>query len=188
MNLQKSQLMGPRPSIHEEQWLQYKEIIRYQFLVRNMSLKELVSFLSCMGFTVTSFQLQFKLKAWGILKKMDKPTWQYIDRRINKRKAQGKDTDVILSGRRLKQSAISKAITDHGAKDIFTQMAQARSPPPSPVNPCLTICTPPSLRMEYEWPVSLPWMKFQNTYQTPTRQSLSSYRCDTAITAGRPAS
>ncbi|KAG4253239.1 hypothetical protein FPRO03_07199 [Fusarium proliferatum] len=167
MNLQKSQLMGPRPSIHEEQWLQYKEIIRYQFLVRNMSLKELVSFLSCMGFTVTSFQLQFKLKAWGILKKMDKPTWQYIDRKINKRKAQGKDTDVILSGRRLKRSAISKAITDHGAKDIFTQMAQARSPPPSPVNPCLTICTPPSLRMEYEWPVSLPWMKFQNTYQTP---------------------
>ncbi|KAG4267243.1 hypothetical protein FPRO04_04855 [Fusarium proliferatum] len=124
MNLQKSQVMGPRPSIHEEQWLQYKEIIRYQFLVRNMSLKELVRFLSCMGFTVTSFQLQFKLKAWGILKKMDKPTWQYIDRKINKRKAQGKDTDVILSGRRLKRSATSKAITDHGAKDIFTQMAQ----------------------------------------------------------------
>ncbi|KAF4435892.1 Sex-determining protein fem-1 [Fusarium austroafricanum] len=165
MNPQDSQLMASRPPISEEQWIQYKEFIRYQYLMRGISLQELVKFLSCLGFRVTTSQLQFKLKAWKISKNMDKPTWQYIGRKVTKRKAEGKDTDVIHCGKRLKQTAVNKGITRHSEQNIFVLMAQSRSPPPSPTNPYLTVCTPPSLQMEFEWPVSLPWMKFQNTYQ-----------------------
>ncbi|KAM0541105.1 hypothetical protein ACHAPJ_013372 [Fusarium lateritium] len=154
-----------RPSPTEEQWLQYKGTIQYQFLIRNMSLEVLVNFLSCLGFIATKAQLEYKLKNWGISKNMNKSTWQYIDHKITKRKSRGKNSEVIYSGKRLKESAINRGINRHRETSIFAQIAQSNSSPASPGNPYLAICTPPDIRMEFDqWPASLPWLKFQRTF------------------------
>ncbi|KAM5386974.1 hypothetical protein ACJZ2D_000267 [Fusarium nematophilum] len=153
----------PQPT--EEQWLQYKALIQRQFLMCDMSLEGLVHLLSILGLPTTKARLEYRLKKWGISKKIDKRAWQSIDRRITKRKHEGKDSEVIYCGKRLKQSTIKKATSRHRETNIFNQIAQRRSPPPSPTNPYLVVCTPPPVQMEFEWPSSLPWLNFQDTYQ-----------------------
>ncbi|KAF9775763.1 hypothetical protein IL306_006118, partial [Fusarium sp. DS 682] len=56
----------------ERDWLEYKNLIRYEYL---------------------KGQLEYKLKSWNISKNLDKETWQYIGRKIDKRKKYGKDSD-----------------------------------------------------------------------------------------------
>ncbi|KAJ4265961.1 hypothetical protein NW762_003934 [Fusarium torreyae] len=167
---QNTSLMGPameagRPSPTEEQWLQYKGTIQHLFLIRHMPLGELVNLLSCLGFFLTKAQLEYKLKKWGISRNMNKSTWQYIDHKITQRRSRGKNSEVIYSGKRLKESAINRGINRHRETSIFAQIAQSRSSPASPGNPYLAICTPPDVRMEFDqWPDSLPWLKFQRTF------------------------
>ncbi|KAF4948342.1 hypothetical protein FSARC_13768 [Fusarium sarcochroum] len=175
---QNTSLMGPTTeashlSPTEEQWLQYKDTIQYQFLMCNMPLGVLVNYLSFLGLYITKAQLEYKLKKWGFSKNLNKSTWQYIDRKITKRKREGKDTDVIHSGKRLGPSTINKAINRHRETAIFAQAAQVRSPPASPTNPYLTVCAPPHIRMEFdEWPASLPWMQFRGTFLALARNFL----------------
>ncbi|KAF9768991.1 hypothetical protein IL306_013656 [Fusarium sp. DS 682] len=158
--------MAKRPPPSEEQWLQHKDFIQYQFLVRNQKLKDLVITLSERGFVVTNSQLEAKLKKWAFSKNLSESTWQYIDRKITKRTAEFKATDVIHSGKRLKQEAVIKSTNRHRETKLWKQIEQSRSPPLSPTNPYLTVCTPPSLWMEFdEWPVRLPWLRFENTFK-----------------------
>ncbi|KAM5354110.1 hypothetical protein ACJ41O_000760 [Fusarium nematophilum] len=91
----------PQPT--EEQWLQYKALIQPR--------------------------LEYRLKKWGISKKIDKRAWQSIDRRITKRKHEGKDSEVIYCGKRLKQSTIKKATSRHRETNIFNQIAQRKTSP-----------------------------------------------------------
>ncbi|RGP78953.1 sex-determining fem-1 [Fusarium longipes] len=148
-----SQSVIQQPSPTEEQWLEYKDFIRIQYMVHDISLKDVIKQLSCQGVFVTKTQMEARLKSWGMLKNLDQSTWRYIDHRIQKRKAQGKNSEVILSAKRLKPSNIAKSIKRHPGQS-----------PTSPMNPYLTICTPPAFQMEAQWPDTLPWLRFRNMY------------------------
>ncbi|KAF4444234.1 Sex-determining fem-1 [Fusarium acutatum] len=43
-------------------------------------------------------------------------------------------------------------------------MARFRTPPPSPKNLQLSICTPPTFQMSFEWPLSLPWLSLREAF------------------------
>ncbi|KAI1694521.1 ankyrin repeats (3 copies) domain-containing protein [Ditylenchus destructor] len=58
-------------------------------------------------------QLEYRLKKWKILKYIDCDSWKYIDQTINKRKREGKESDVLLCGKRVKQSTIEKQTNHH---------------------------------------------------------------------------
>ncbi|KAJ3549147.1 hypothetical protein NM208_g659 [Fusarium decemcellulare] len=148
----------------EEQWLKHKPFIKTEYLVRDTSLQDLVVLLRSRGLHTKKAQLEYKLKTWGISKNIDKKAWQSIERKINKRKLEGKNSDVIYCGKRLKQSTINKATSRYRETNIFTQISQQHSPPPSPTNSQLVVCTPPPLTMDFEWPESLPWLRFCDGY------------------------
>jgi hypothetical protein len=52
--------------------------------------------------------MEYKLKVWDFRRNLSKDAWRYIDDKITKRKLEGKDSDVILSGVRIKKSRIQK--------------------------------------------------------------------------------
>jgi hypothetical protein len=52
--------------------------------------------------------------------------WQYIDRKIKKRKDDGKSTDVIYTGKRLRQAAIQKGIQRHRETNTLVRIAQCK--------------------------------------------------------------
>ncbi|KAM0084596.1 hypothetical protein ACKRZS_003165 [Fusarium odoratissimum] len=98
--------------------------------------------------------------------------WKSIDNAITKRKRQGKDSEVIHCGKRVKQSTVDKETKRHRDVSIFARFAPGmcrniESPPPlSPTTTQLVVCTPPPCTMEFEWPSTLPWFNFQGIFLT----------------------
>ncbi|EEU43627.1 uncharacterized protein NECHADRAFT_82615 [Fusarium vanettenii 77-13-4] len=137
-----------KPQSTEDRLLQHLPLIRHEYL--------------------TQGQLCYQLKKWGISKNIGQKTWQHIGRKIEKRKREGKESEVIHCGKRMKPSTTNKAINRHRETNIFTQISQRHSSLPSPTNPYLNVCTPQPLAMEFNWPNSLPWFKFRETYETLT--------------------
>ncbi|KAF4951354.1 hypothetical protein FGADI_7552 [Fusarium gaditjirri] len=144
----------------ERDWLAHKDLIRYEYLVKETSLEDLAILLKARGLHASKGQLECKLRNWNFSKNIDKETWQYIGRKIRKRKDEGKDSDVIHCGKRLKKVKVTKETNRHRETNI---MARLKTPPPSPANPQLSICTPPTFQMSFEWPSSLPWLRLRET-------------------------
>ncbi|KAI1331843.1 ankyrin repeat-containing domain protein [Xylariaceae sp. FL0255] len=152
---------GTKPS--EAQWREHKALIRRLYLVDERPLEEVVEKLATLNLHATTHQVEYKLKKWEIRKNIDKRAWVSIEHRINKRRRNGKKSEVILCGRRVKPTTIKKQTERHCDKSIFSQLGLQRSP--SPVlssDHQLTVCTPPSILMEFEWPNTLPWLKFSS--------------------------
>ncbi|KAH8736363.1 ankyrin repeat-containing domain protein [Ilyonectria robusta] len=158
--------MGPaRSQPTEAEWLEHKAIIRRLYLIEEMPLKKLVAELGGLGLVVSDAQVEYKLKQWEFRRNIDKATWIIIDRKIAKRKQEGKESQVIHCGKRLKQSTIDKETNRH--RDIATGNQPLSPLPTTPAETHLVVCTPPPLAMEFTWPSTLPWFKFQRTQFSP---------------------
>lgn len=139
-----------RPQPTQDEWLQHKATIRRLYVVDKMPLKQLLGEVAKMGLHATlvlpshpgrlpsliaidktnqssrKAQLEYKLKQWAFRRNIDKDTWITIDRRITKRKREGKDTEVIHCGKRLKPSTVEKETNRHRHKTIFAQLGPGR--------------------------------------------------------------
>ncbi|KAH7191402.1 hypothetical protein BKA60DRAFT_626203 [Fusarium oxysporum] len=150
----------------EAEWLRNYQLIRNLYL-SDMSLNDLVYWLGIFeNFTVTfKSQLAYRLKKWKISKKIDCDSWKYIDQTINKRKLEGKESDVLLSGKRVKQSTIEKETYRHHDKSIPARILPESHIQSITLSDQLIICTPQAYVNELEWPETLPWFKFRSKLQ-----------------------
>ncbi|KAL9564542.1 hypothetical protein ACKAV7_010994 [Fusarium commune] len=145
----------------EPDWLKHKNWIRYEYLVKETSLKDLMVLLRAQGFHTTKGQLEYKLKSWDIFRNLDKEAWKYVERTIGKRKQEGKESDVIYCGRRLQRTKVTKETNRHRETNII---ARFKTPPPPSASSQVSICTPPTFQTDFEWPSSLPWLRLRNIW------------------------
>ncbi|KAF4490351.1 Ankyrin repeat-containing domain [Fusarium agapanthi] len=150
----------------EAEWLRNYQLIRNLYL-SDMSLNDVIYWLGILGnFTVTlKSQLEYRLKKWNIFKNIDRDSWKYIDQKINKRKLEGKESDVLLSGKRVKQSTIENETYRHRDKSIPAQILPESHVQSIALSHQLIICTPQAYLNEFEWPETLPWFKFRSNLQ-----------------------
>ncbi|KAF5965007.1 Sex-determining fem-1 [Fusarium coicis] len=150
----------------EAEWLRNYTLIRNLYL-SDMSLNDLVYWLGIFeNFTVTlESQLEYRLKKWNIFKYINRKSWKYIDQTINKRKREGKESDVLLCGKRVKQATIDKQINHHFNTTIRTQYLAESHIEPIASSDQLIVCTPQAYLTEFEWPETLPWFKFRSKLQ-----------------------
>ncbi|KAF5714106.1 Sex-determining fem-1 [Fusarium mundagurra] len=149
----------------EAEWLRNYQLIRNLYL-SDMSLNDLVYWLGIFeNFTVTKSQLEYRLKKWNISKNIDRDSWRYIDQTINKRKREGKESDVLLCGKRVKQSTIEKETNRHRDERIPAQTLAESIVQSIASSDQLIICTPQAYQNEFEWPETLPWFKFRSKLQ-----------------------
>ncbi|KAF5658857.1 hypothetical protein FDENT_14032 [Fusarium denticulatum] len=150
----------------EAEWLRNYSLIRNLYL-SDMSLNDLVYWLGIFeNFTVTlKSQLAYRLKKWNILKYIDRDSWKYIDQTINKRKWEGKESDVLLCGKRVKQSTIENETNRHRDTSIPAQNLPGSHVQSIASSDQLIICTPQPYLNEFEWPETLPWFKFRSKLQ-----------------------
>ncbi|RSL42639.1 hypothetical protein CEP54_015408 [Fusarium duplospermum] len=145
---------------------QYKGFIRSQYLDHGQSVSSVLDKLKSQNINATKHRLEERLKRWGFFKKIKKRAWRYLDYKIRKRKDQGKDSEVVLSGKVLDISQTIKGTKDNHKSDTLTLVAQRLSSPSPPTQPYLHLGTPPPLPMDFEWPKSLPWQIFKKKFQT----------------------
>ncbi|KAF5540895.1 Sex-determining fem-1 [Fusarium napiforme] len=150
----------------EAEWLRNYTLIRNLYL-SDMSLNDLVYWLGIFeNFTVTlESQLEYRLKKWNIFKYINRKSWKYIDQTINKRKREGKESDVLLCGKRVKQATIDKQINHHFNTSIRAQYLAESHIQPIASSDQLIVCTPQAYLNEFEWPETLPWFKFRSKLQ-----------------------
>ncbi|KAI0531834.1 ankyrin repeat-containing domain protein [Xylaria digitata] len=179
----------PASKPSEEEWLRHKELIRRLYIVDGIPLKKLTDKLRENGLNVTNHQLEYKLKQWKFRKNIDKMTWVSIDRHISKRKRDNKKSEVIYCGKRMKPSTVEKETDRHRDVTIFARLTQPRSPSPISADTQVIICTPQPPSVEFQWPGTLPWLKFSadklrilpNTRWAGNRQAESSWLLQPAL-------
>ncbi|PHH88492.1 hypothetical protein CDD83_7458 [Cordyceps sp. RAO-2017] len=111
----------------ENEWLSLKEEIRKLYLVDNVPLKQLLGKIGERGLVVTKTQLEYQLKKWKFKKNLDKSAWLYVGSRIEKRKREGKESEVIYCGKRLKPSTVDKETDRHRDRSIMARLAPRES-------------------------------------------------------------
>ncbi|SCV57763.1 uncharacterized protein FFB14_15310 [Fusarium fujikuroi] len=149
----------------EAEWLRNYQLIRNLYL-SDMSLNDLVYWLAIFeNFTVTKSQLEYRLKKWNISKNIDRDSWRHIDQTISKRKRDGKDSDVLLCGKRVKQSTIEKETNRHRDTSITAHRLPEGHVQSVALSDEIIICTPQAYLNEFEWPESLPWFKLRSKLQ-----------------------
>ncbi|KAI3322791.1 ankyrin repeat-containing domain protein [Xylariaceae sp. AK1471] len=149
--------------LSDQQWDDHKALIREWYLVQDKSLKEVQSKLKEQGLDATTHQIETKIKKWKFRKNIDKKTWISIDHHITKRKRDKKEYEVILCGKRMKPETVTKETGRYGDRSILTQLALLRKSSPPPLTDCqVAVCTPQPIKMEFEWPTTLPWLKFSS--------------------------
>ncbi|KAH7151531.1 hypothetical protein DER46DRAFT_690529 [Fusarium sp. MPI-SDFR-AT-0072] len=148
----------------EPDWLKHKNWIRYEYLVKETSLKDLMVLLRAQGFHTTKGQLEYKLKSWDIFRNLDKEAWKYVERTIGKRKQEGKESDVIYCGRRLQRTKVTKETNRHRETNIIARFKTRLTAPPPSASSQVSICTPPTFQTDFEWPSSLPWLRLRNIW------------------------
>lgn len=63
---------------------------------------------------VSAGQYERQFKKWGFRKNLAPNEWQFVSRRIEKRKREGKDTDLRIDGVAIPEKKLRKAITRYG--------------------------------------------------------------------------
>ncbi|KAI0970670.1 ankyrin repeat-containing domain protein [Xylaria arbuscula] len=149
--------------LSDHQWDDHKALIREWYLGQDNSLEEVRNKLKERGLDATKHQVETKLRAWGFRKNLDKKTWNQIYRHTTKRKYDGKESEVILSGKRMKPETVTRETDRHSDRSVFAQLALQRGLSPPPLRDCqVAVCTPQPIPMEFEWPTTLPWLRFSS--------------------------
>ncbi|KAI0528183.1 ankyrin repeat-containing domain protein [Xylaria bambusicola] len=145
----------------EEQWLRHQAFIRRLYIVEAQPLRQIIDQLRDRGLVVTPSQLEYKVKKWNFQRNISKETWVEIDHCIGKRKREGKDSEVILCGKRLKPETIEKETDRYRDRSIFARFkSQPNGSTVIITNSHVSVSTPPSFSVEFEWPRTLPWLQF----------------------------
>ncbi|KAK2029599.1 hypothetical protein LX32DRAFT_588388 [Colletotrichum zoysiae] len=141
--------------IKDEEWMRVQPIIRKLYLLEDKSLKDVIVILS----TIHDFrprvvmyskaQLESKLKQWHITKNMTSLEWKHVDARIRRRRLQGKESKVYLSGIPLRPATVEKARSRHSFESTLDRIAGKA--PPSPKDLSLIIRTPSPPAEETTW-------------------------------------
>ncbi|KAF0316466.1 hypothetical protein GQ607_016315 [Colletotrichum asianum] len=158
-----SSSFGKRPS--DAAWQKHRFTIERMFVNEKKSLVEIRHRLESDGFRITKAQLEYKLKLWGLRRRIPKTkgdaVWQFIGRRVQRRKQQGKETEVVLDKQIFDAAKVCKEIKRYQETTIsrFNQLS-----PMTPEGLEISLSTPAPLPMRFLWPASMPWSRFQDNF------------------------
>ncbi|KAI3540225.1 hypothetical protein CSPX01_08414 [Colletotrichum filicis] len=129
----------------DEEWLQHRAEISRMFLDESASFSEIIRKLEENGFLVTKSQLEYKLKVWGLRRRMPKNKaeilWQYIDHRLTRRENQGKLSEVIYDGKVIVPAKVRKERSRYQTTSLV-KYHQGPASPQTPAEFNISICTP----------------------------------------------
>ncbi|KAL0263111.1 hypothetical protein SLS55_002087 [Diplodia seriata] len=104
----------------EELWLSHKETIRDLYLVKDMTRQDVMSKMEeFYGFKASAGQYERKFKKWGFRKNLTLSEWQLVSQRIDKRKRDGKETNLRIDGIPVPPKKLNRAMQRHGQGPPF---------------------------------------------------------------------
>ncbi|KAH8662646.1 ankyrin repeat-containing domain protein [Ilyonectria robusta] len=153
--------MSRAPRIPAPEWDRHKDHIHDVYVVQGKTLEELISFMAKdHGFEPTKAQYVRKLDGWNMRKNFKKEEWEHADALVRKRKAAGKDTELVISGRVIEGKKRRKALNRYAVLPTFFQAASTKF---ETGHDEVTARTPPSTGGDpFIMYNNLPWFQFQD--------------------------
>ncbi|KAJ8131159.1 hypothetical protein O1611_g2468 [Lasiodiplodia mahajangana] len=145
-------------------WDPHYDEVRQLYLTERRDLKEIMTiFKEQYGLNATALisprQWTSRLETWGLRKNLDTKQWKSVYCQVMKRKQQGKESEVFLSGERLPPTKIRKGFKNHHLGLPRLHSTPRSLSPPLPDETILVV-TPPS-QLAIQWPRNLPWFQFE---------------------------
>ncbi|KAK1708018.1 ankyrin repeat-containing domain protein [Colletotrichum lupini] len=166
----------------DEEWLQHRAEIQNMFLNESASFNKIMRKLEEDGFPVTKSQLEYKLKVWGLRRRIQKNKtemlWQFVDGRLSMREKQGKLSEVIHDGKIIMPAKVKKERGRY-KRVSFASYQRENLSPRTPPELNISVCTPVSFPMTFAWSKSLPWLQFQSIYPQLSQDFGTRMRIDT---------
>ncbi|KAK7976867.1 hypothetical protein PG989_015330 [Apiospora arundinis] len=149
--------------LREREWERHRMRIWHLLLQEKLQLDEIRDRMKSDGFCATLNEYRSRLRSWGFFRNNPKPTRNYITHRVEKRKRQGKGSDVVVAG--IKWSA--QKIQKETCRNFYpTHEIPRDASPCTPPGPKVSVCSPTpydlTIHDPFEWPSDLPWLRFTN--------------------------
>ncbi|KAM0689366.1 hypothetical protein Q7P36_011444 [Cladosporium allicinum] len=110
-------------------WESHKDTLHHLFVIRNETLKDIMSCMSeSHGFTMSKSKYERHFRAWGFRKYSKPERWAVISRKVACRQRQGKRTVVRQDGKEVPQKKLDKERRHASAMDLL----QFENIPPTP--------------------------------------------------------
>ncbi|VUC27251.1 unnamed protein product [Clonostachys rosea] len=155
--------------IPPSEWETYRHVIRGLYMDKNMSLDALVEEMKTVHeFIATKSQYIRKLASWKIGKNATTNGWKNAAVAVEKRKRQGKESEIYIDGKLVPSEKMKKEITRHlpPYHEFITMSAQEIDLPRDFVvqTPPATTFHSPQLHARNIQLHGLPWMKFWDSF------------------------
>ncbi|RDK44378.1 ankyrin [Aspergillus phoenicis ATCC 13157] len=153
-----------------QQWDTYKSEIERLYIHENRKLKDVMSNMKTQhSWEKSKASYTNQLKKWGFRKNSKSRKDEWISRKGDKRKRDGKESEFFEHGLQLHPNKVAKAKYGKGFVSTIAQFA------PSPKTPeGYLVITPQTTGMCLSWDSSLPWLRFKSFIDPPTEQAPSS--------------
>ncbi|KAI1124379.1 ankyrin repeat-containing domain protein [Nemania abortiva] len=142
-----------------DDWERHKATILSLFLLEKLSLQKVASYMQEKhNFVKNKSQYEYKLKKWGVKKKLSKEFWRYVDHQMKKRK--GKKTEVTLFGVVLSEQRIHRERLRYAAIPSAKDFGRSLASPSPPSGDIVRFRTPSIVGAATTWSSQLPWFQF----------------------------
>ncbi|KAF2117954.1 ankyrin repeat-containing domain protein [Lophiotrema nucula] len=123
-----------------QEWERHKDEVHRLYVTEQKPLGEVMILMSTMGFTRSKSQYERVLKKWGFHKNLTGKEWRSISHRIEKRRAEGKDSEILFQCARVDWPLVQRRIARHGFQKIhpvpvsvLPEKVTMRTPSPTPM-------------------------------------------------------
>ncbi|KAF2490660.1 hypothetical protein BU16DRAFT_543960 [Lophium mytilinum] len=124
-------------------WEDHKDLIQDLYLWQNQTLQHVMDFMKeNHDFTPSKGQYERQLKKWQFKKNSKADVWKAVTYKTEKRKREGKESDVYMEGELVPREKVRKATARPHSYMSTIERLQAAPSPRTP--PGVTICTPQS--------------------------------------------
>lgn len=79
---------------------------------------------ACTDVLSSEAQFEYQLKKWGFQKYLKKDDWKSISWEIARRKAVGKDSEVLFNNKLIPNANVHRQIVRNGFANVFNQRAR----------------------------------------------------------------
>ena len=134
--------MPTAQSITTAEWSSHRHVIQDLYVEKDRPLAEIIQQLTSQGFFASRGQYLRQFKKWGISKNTSAKEWKRINRKIQTRKQQGKESQVVINGALIPPRKVRKETSRYD----FPSYLAAQSPSPGPMDGIM-VCTPPTTNM-----------------------------------------
>ncbi|KAI0379779.1 ankyrin [Hypomontagnella monticulosa] len=150
----------------------WRDFVWEEYLNKDGRIEDVIESLRQQGVQVTIAQLRTKFRHWGFHKSLHREGWQYVGYQVEKRKSEGKESIVFLSGMRQSQERVKHQTNRHKSVVLASKWIQPSNQEPNPPKEDIPLeiftprATSPIANSAYKWSDKQPWLQF-NQYIWP---------------------